>query len=146
MRTSLIPGLLKVFQSNTNESVPQKIFEVTDVVLLDPNTDTLARNERRICVMYLNSNSGFEYVQGVLDLLMTKIGAKFGEDYRLQESRDPMYFEKRGANIILRDKVIGSIGVLHPTVLENYNLKFPVTCFEIRQDELFDLFKVKSKQ
>ena len=95
--------------------------------------------------MYLNSNSGFELVQGVLDLLMTKIGAKFGTDYRLSECHDPMFFSKRGANIILNDKVIGSIGVLHPNVLDNFHLKYPVTCFEIRQEELFEHFKLKSK-
>lgn len=39
VRTSLIPGLLKVFQSNTNESIPQRIFEVSDVAMLDTNSD-----------------------------------------------------------------------------------------------------------
>jgi phenylalanyl-tRNA synthetase beta chain len=51
---------------------------VSDIVVLDEKEETLARNERRVCVMYLNTNSGFEIVQGVLDLLMTKIGAKHG--------------------------------------------------------------------
>lgn len=83
VRTSLIPGLLKVFQSNSNESIPQKIFEVSDVALIDEHTDVLARNERRIAALYMNNNSGFEVMQGLLDLLMTKIGAKFGADYRL---------------------------------------------------------------
>ena len=144
VRTSLIPGLLKVFQSNTNESLPQKIFEVSDIVLLDDSKDVLARNERRICVMYLNSNSGFEIVQGVLDLLMTKIGAVFGKDYRLQETTDPLYFPKRGANIFLDNKNIGSIGIVHPEVLENFHLKYPVTCFEVRLEDLFEHFKAKS--
>lgn len=91
--------------------------------------------------MYLNTNSGFEIVQGVLDLLMTKIGAKFGQDYTYQESQDPMYFPKRGANVLLRGKQIGSIGVLHPNVLENFHLKYPVTCFEVKLEDLFDEFK-----
>jgi phenylalanyl-tRNA synthetase beta chain len=34
--------------------VPQRIFEVTDVVVLDDSKDTLARNEKRVCVMFLN--------------------------------------------------------------------------------------------
>ncbi len=67
VRTTLIPGLLKVFQSNTNESVPQRIFEVSDIAVLDESTDVLCRNERRIAVLYMNTNSGFEIVQGVLD-------------------------------------------------------------------------------
>jgi phenylalanyl-tRNA synthetase beta chain len=94
--------------------------------------------------MYLNFNSAFEIVQGVLDLLMTKIGAKFGTDYYLQESGDPLYFPKRGANIVLNKKTIGSIGVVHPEVLEKYEIKYPVTCFEVRVEDLFELFKLKA--
>ena len=117
------------------------MFEITDVVLLDETKDTMARNEKRLCVMYLNNHSAFEIVQGVLDLLMTKIGAKFGTDYRIAESDDPLYFPKRGANILLAGKTIGTIGVVHPEVLENYHLKYPVTCMEIRVDDLFSTFQ-----
>jgi phenylalanyl-tRNA synthetase beta chain len=144
VRTTLIPGLLKVFQSNTDESVPQRIFEVSDIVVLDESRDTLARNEKRVAAMYLNQSSAFEVVQGVVDLLMTKIGAKFGADYYLQESADPIYFPKRGANIVLNKRVIGSIGVIHPEVLEKYEIKYPVTCFETRLEDLFEVFKAKT--
>ena len=144
VRTTLIPGLLKVFQSNTDESVPQRIFEVSDIVVLDETRDTLARNEKRVAAMYLNQSSAFEVVQGVVDLLMTKIGAKFGTDYYLQESTDPIYFPKRGANIVLNKRVIGSIGVVNPEVLEKYEIKYPVTCFETRLEDLFEVFKAKT--
>jgi len=55
-----------------------------------------------------------------------------------------MYFNKRGADILLGGKTIGTIGVLHPEVLENYHLKYPVTCFEARVDDLFEMFKLRS--
>ena len=89
----------------------------------------------------MNTNSGFEIIQGVLDLLMTKIGAKFGEDYRIVESKEAMYFPKRGANINFKGKIIGSIGVLHPQVLENFHIKYPVTCFEVSLEDLFQFFR-----
>jgi phenylalanyl-tRNA synthetase beta chain len=91
--------------------------------------------------MYLNTSSGFEIVQGVLDLLMLKIGAVFGKDYRLLESPETMYFPKRGANIQLRGVTIGSIGVLHPEVLNEFHIKYPVTCFEINLNDMFEHFK-----
>ena len=50
VRSSLLPGLLKTLQSNQNEKMPQKIFEISDCAVLDPTTDTGARNVRRICV------------------------------------------------------------------------------------------------
>ena len=76
--------------------------------------------------------------------MMTKIGAKFGKDYALKENADPLYFPKRGADILLSGKSIGSIGVLHPEVLEHFNLKYPVTCFEARMENLFNIFKQNS--
>jgi phenylalanyl-tRNA synthetase beta chain len=94
--------------------------------------------------MFLNNSSAFETVQGVLDLLMTKIGAKFGKDYALRESEDPIFFPKRGAEILLSGKPIGQLGVLHPEVLEKFNLKYPVTCFEARLEDLFNIFKQNS--
>ena len=141
VRTSLIPGLLKVFQSNTNESLPQRIFEVSDISVLDDTSEVLARNERRISGLYMNTNSGFEVIQGVVDLLMTKVGAIYGKDYRLVPSSDAMYFPLRGADIQFHGKIIGSLGVLHPQVLDNFNLKYPVTCFELQLQEIYAHFK-----
>lgn len=94
--------------------------------------------------MYLNTSSAFEIVQGVFDQLMTKIGAKFGKDYALRESEDPIFFPKRGAEIVLAGKPIGIIGVMHPDVLEKFNLKYPVTFFEARMDDIFNIFKANS--
>ena len=68
---------------------------------------------------------------------MTKIGAKFGVDYRLQETQDPLYFPKRGASILMHGREIGTMGVLHPHVLDSFHLKYPVTSFEIRLEDLF---------
>lgn len=113
--------------------------------MIDKDADTLSKNQRRICVMYLNTNSAFEIVQGVLDLLMTKIGAVFGKDYSLKESEDPMFFPKRSAQILLRGKPIGNIGILHPEVLSNFHIKYPVTCFEITQSEFFEHFRLSQE-
>ena len=50
-------------------------------------------------------------------------------------SVDPTYFPGHAASIHVRiggkDKVIGSFGILHPTVLEKYELKYPVSSLEL---------------
>jgi phenylalanyl-tRNA synthetase beta chain len=123
--------------------LPIKIFEISDVVFLDASTPNGARNERKISAMYVSNNSGFEIIQGLLDLIMTKIGATHPADYTLKADDDnKMYFPKRGASVQFKGKSIGSIGVLHPEVLEHFKIKFPVTCFEISLSELFDHFKL----
>ena len=120
VRTSLIPGLIKVLQSNQNERIPQKIFEISDCAVIDPTHDTGARNHRKICLMQLNTTASFEVIHSALGLLMTKIGASLS-DYHLEATDDDKkFFQKRGANVMLQGKRIGSIGVLHPEVIENF--------------------------
>ena len=124
MRTSLIPGLMKTLNSNQNERIPQKIFEISDCAKIDAETDTGAKNVRKICIMQLNTSASFEIIHGALCLLMTKIGAVHGKHFSLREHTDPeqdrKYFPKRGADVLLEGKAVGTIGVLHPEVIENF--------------------------
>lgn len=142
VRTSLIPGLLKCLQSNKGQAIPQKIFELSDCVILDSSTETGARNVRKIAAMVLDHSSNFEVIHGLLDLLMTKVSSKMGADYKLVEDcEDPRFLTGRGVSIMLNDKRIGSMGVLHPEVLGNFELKYPVSAIEINFDPMFDHFK-----
>lgn len=48
---------------------------------------------------------------------------------------DPTYFTGHAASVHVRisgkDHVIGSFGILHPTVLGKFDLKYPVSTLEI---------------
>jgi hypothetical protein len=44
----------------------------------------MSKNERKICALYMDSKSGFEIIQGLLDLIMIKVGGKFKTDYALK--------------------------------------------------------------
>lgn len=60
-RTSLVPGLLKTAGSNKKLPLPWRYFEVSDIVLQDPDADVGARNERRVsAVCCVAGSSGFE--------------------------------------------------------------------------------------
>lgn len=80
-------------------------------------------------------------IHGLLNLVMMKSGALQSRDYVLKECEDPMFFPKRGAEIILKGKKIGQIGVLHPKVLKSFDLIYPVCAFEINMETLFKFFK-----
>lgn len=145
VRTSLIPGLMKTLNSNQNERIPQKIFEISDTAVITPESDTGAKNVRKICFMQLNTTASFEVIHGALGLLMTKIGADFGKHWCLKEHSNPeqdrKFFPKRGADVLLEGKTIGTIGVLHPEVIENYQLKNPVSLVELDFKSVWEFFK-----
>ena len=123
--------------------MPQKLFEVSDTVVKDASSDTGAKNVRKIAAMGIDTSSNFEVIHGLIDLIMTKVGADFSKrDYKLTEDNDdPRFFPTRGFSLMLKGKKIGSVGVLHPEVLGNFELKYPVSALEIDFDQLFAHFR-----
>lgn len=135
-RTTLLPGLLKTIAANRNMPLPIKVFEVSDVIFRDENTEVGARNERHFCAVYYNKNSGFEVVHGLLDRVMQLLSVKFcadrsGPGYWLEPEEDPTFFPKRCASVILSGKKIGRLGVLHPDVITKFELTMPCSSVEI---------------
>lgn len=144
-RNNLIPSMLKVIEKNQMSSLPIKSFEITDVVILDNNSETGAINRRRLCLAYVDHTSGFEKVQGIIDhLFENRIGLVFGKDYHLQPSDNKAFFPDRQAYISLRGKNIGIIGIIHPDVNKNFGkIPYPITMAEIDIEFVFDLIKNK---
>ncbi|KAJ5803298.1 Phenylalanine--tRNA ligase beta subunit [Penicillium pulvis] len=148
VRTSLLPGLLKTIRENKGHSVPMKVFEVSDVAFKDLTLERKSRNERHFAAAWYGKTSGFEIVHGLLDRVMAMMRSAFiiGEEgldnaasgaaqYWIKELDDPTYFAGHAATIHARigdkEHVIGTFGILHPTVLEKYELKYPVSTLEI---------------
>ena len=71
---------------------------------------------------------------------MTKVGAKFMKDYKLQEDvEDPRWFNG-GIAIMLHGKRVGTMGVLHPEVMRAFQLDYPTSALELEFDLLFAHF------
>ena len=52
------------------------------------------------------------------------------KNYHIKESSNPTYFPGRCADIMHGDDVVGSFGIVHPQVLENFEIGFPCSSFE----------------
>ena len=146
IRSSLIPGILKSIEGNKANQLPFKIFEIADVVLVDKSNEVGACNRRKLCFAYANTSSALEIVQGMVDLLMKKIGLIFNYDkdinkkYTIKKSNNPIFFEDRQAEIFIQDNInIGIYGIIHPKVLKNFGIKNPVTLCEIDLQLIMDL-------
>lgn len=50
--------------------LPQKLFEVSDIVLKDNTMEVGARNNRYLCAVYCNKSDGFEVIHGLLDRVL----------------------------------------------------------------------------
>lgn len=146
VRTSLLPGLLKTIRENKKHSVPIKVFEVSDVAFKDESLERKSRNERHFAAAWYGKTSGFEVVHGLLDrvLLMLKtafvtheegLEGKKVDGYWIEEIDEPTFFAGHAAAIYLRvngkAERIGEFGILHPTVLDKFELRYPVSTLEI---------------
>ena len=156
-RMSLLAGALKTLGENKKAPLPLKLFEIGDVVVQDAAADVGARNERRLVAVYTNSKgAGFEVVHGILDRVMTMMGvmhesaagaSKPGAAYYYfrppaKGTHDGAFFPGREAQVVYhkgdragdkeeKDIVLGVFGVMHPDVLERYDVVSPTSALEI---------------
>uniref|UniRef100_U5EXX1 Phenylalanine--tRNA ligase beta subunit n=1 Tax=Corethrella appendiculata TaxID=1370023 RepID=U5EXX1_9DIPT len=132
VRTTLISGLLKTLSANRKMPLPLKLFEVSDVVLAEEETEVGAKNERRVCAVNCNKTGGFEVVHGLLDRVMQLLEVPWNKEsgYYLEALDDSAYFPGRCASILWKGKSIGKIGLLHPSVLQAYELTNPCSAVE----------------
>uniref|UniRef100_A0A3P8PUG3 Phenylalanine--tRNA ligase beta subunit n=1 Tax=Astatotilapia calliptera TaxID=8154 RepID=A0A3P8PUG3_ASTCA len=132
-RTTLLPGLLKTIAANRKMPLPLKLFEISDVVLKDETKDVGARNSRRFCAVYYNKSPGFEVIHGLLDRTMQLLEVKpaRGEGYHIQTADDSTFFPGRCADIFVRGKNVGRLGVLHPDVINRFELTMPCSALEM---------------
>jgi phenylalanyl-tRNA synthetase beta chain len=130
-RTTLLPGILRTIASNTKQQLPIKIFELSDIVVKDETMDVKARNQRNFSAGYCGHSSGMENIHGLLDILMKKLDLKWKTDYSLVPSEDPTFFPKRQAEIYVKNQKAGIFGMIHPEVLQNFGIGFPVSAIEL---------------
>lgn len=157
VRTSMLPGVLKTIQNNKSMSVKDglKLFEISDVVLLDNASDVGAKNVRRICASYTGHTDGFEVIHGLVDRIMQLLGipsalsaptpaalAALPQYYTIAAASDATYFPGRCADISLvtqgaaKPLKLGTFGVLHPDVLRNFELLHPTSVVEMDLEPL----------
>ena len=160
VRTSLLPGLLKTIRENKGHSVPLKIFEVSDVGFKDETLERKARNERHFAAAWYGKNSGFEIVHGLLDRVLLMLRTAFltheeglsgkspdyhvkenpgkPDGYWIEELNDDTFFPGHAAAVFLRlggkERRIGEFGILHPSVLEKFDLRYVESPFSLSQE------------
>jgi len=159
VRTTLIPGALKTLSHNKNISHKDgvKLFEISDIVLPAQN-EVGAMNARRLVGLHAAHSSAFQVIHGLVDRIMIcaqiqpedgyaanslttveiaagKRVAREGIIYKIREGSDPLFFPSMSAEIVLikegKESVIGTLGVVHPDVLMNFDITYPATLVEM---------------
>jgi phenylalanyl-tRNA synthetase beta chain len=142
-----------------------KLFEISDIVLPADN-EVGALNARRLVALYASYSAGFEVIHGLADRIMTCVqikpekayamnsltGDQYGDlnrvgragvTYSVRPSSDPTCFPGMGAEVVLHweeagkeDQVVGTFGVVHPEVLQNFEVTYPCSILEMDVEAL----------
>lgn len=136
VRSSLMSGILKTVGHNKDHPKPIKIFEVGDIALLDDTKDVGARNCRQLAALYCGASSGFEIIHSLIDRVMEIVGTPFVAEgdcsgYYIKRADNPEFLSGRQANIIYKGKHIGTFGIVHPEVLNNFDIPDPCSYVEL---------------
>ena len=133
-RIALLPNLLENIRFNRSEEKPIRIFEVGDVVLLSKEEETGAKREVHLSAVSYHEDANFTEIRSTLDFVMMAFG-KFNE-YEIKIEENPSYINGRYGEIYLKNVKIGEIGEIHPEVLLNFKLEFPVAALELNLQKI----------
>ncbi len=124
LRNSILPSLLLTLGRSTHEKMPQRLFEIGSVFSVE---DDKAAERVNLSFVSEHSRSNFADAKGVLDSMFGFLGIK----YSLREEKNPSFIEGRCAGIYSEGKHIGTIGEVHPEVLNNFKIAEPVAACEV---------------
>jgi phenylalanyl-tRNA synthetase beta chain len=126
-RNRLLPSLLQNLVSNKHRRFPQKIFEVSDAVIPDNMAETNARNNRNLAAVVSHSTTGLSEILSILNVLKENLSLS----WKLFPLKHRTFIQGRCASILLGRKTIGIVGEVDPSVLERFDIKTPVSAFEL---------------
>ena len=150
-RSSLLQGVLKAMGANKDAPVPVKLFEVGDVVLIDPDADVGARNARRLL-----ARSSAERRAGSRSCTGCSIaswwssarrrvgttggggGAGYDAGYEVRPCAEATFFPGEAGED--RQGGAGSgRSVVHPDVLARFDVVNPCSVLELDLEPLMDV-------
>ncbi|MCA9242702.1 MAG: phenylalanine--tRNA ligase subunit beta [Phycisphaerales bacterium] len=126
-RVGLLPGILETMAINRQYDLPQKLFEVGDCCFVDADAETGARERRHCAAAMIGTHIGYADIRAVMDAFAHELGLSV----EMRPIEHASYIRGRVAAVFNSGRRIGTMGELHPAVLENYSLKHAVAAMEV---------------
>ena len=141
MRSSLFPGLINAFIHNLNNGLEsQKLFEIGSV--FNKKTNKLTEKNRVSGLVYGNSSANhwldkpkkvtFYDVKGVVE----KVLSSFDLEINFESKSFEFFHPGISSGVFDGSKIIGYLGAVSPTILEDLGLKQDVFLFSLDIDAL----------
>ena len=129
IRVSLLPSLMEILSKNRHNELPQMIYEVGEIVEI---TDGIPLNKTMVSGVKIDAKTGFTECKSIVEALLRNMGIKAD----IEEKKSGAFIDGRCASLLKDEKPIGYFGEVHPSVISNFELEYPVIAFEIYAGEL----------
>jgi len=133
LRDTLVAGLLDVLRKNIHQEYPQKLFEIGYCFQRDDSYETGVREELLLCVAIAKEKASFSGIRSVLDTFLLKL-KNIRPKYIVHTNS--YLVEGRCAGCMINERFIGYVGEIKPEVLVNFEMRMPVSIFEIRIEDI----------
>ena len=130
IRTSLINSLMEFLEDNKHEDLPQKIFEIGDVLYLDESTENKTVASKKLAGVICHSSANFTEIKSVV----TSVLANLGYSMEISDSENKTFIPGRVADVsgaAEKGSIKVFFGEVSPEVITNFTLEYPVIAFEI---------------
>jgi phenylalanyl-tRNA synthetase beta chain len=134
VRTHLLGGLFEALRENRRRPMPQRLFEIDNIVRLDDAAETGAVEDRTVAFAETGRESGYATARSVCDSLLRELGWQAAYS---PLNEPPTFVEGRAAMVTVDEKPIGILGEVHPEVLANFGLTHPVALAELTLERVF---------
>ena len=121
VRDRLRLNILEFFRINKRRSLPQKVFEIGDVIVNGVQKTSL-------CFAMISSRSGFSDIKQPLEALLQRFGQTIET---ILPANTEEFIKGRSGTIVINGKKAGVIGEIDPASLLKFDLANPVSVFEI---------------
>ncbi|AJA47751.1 phenylalanine--tRNA ligase beta subunit [Clostridium pasteurianum DSM 525 = ATCC 6013] len=143
MRTTTVPSMMEALARNysrNNEIV--RLFEIGRVYIPAEEADKIPE-EKNIITVGLYGNADYLDLKGVVENIIETLGIK-NVNYE-REIENPSFHPGKTAKVTVKNKVIGTLGEIHPDVSENYGVDTACYIAEIDFDFIVENAVIERK-
>ncbi len=122
VRSHLMSGLMNALQESRRRPVPIRLFELDNVMRINDQGKNGIEELRNLCFVEMDDQAGYASARSVLDALIREMGLGQAQYEAIEH---PSFIPGRVAKVKVGG-VEGVIGEVHPEILVNFHLEYPV--------------------
>lgn len=141
LRNWLLPSLMEFLSSNLSVEFPQKVFEVGKVTVLNEKKETRTEDQEHLAAVISHASANFSEIKSALEAFLRNIG----QNCQLKASKHQSFITGRAGTVAVNGNNVGTMGEVHPKVLNAWKIENPTVAFELNLNSL-ETLKASSDQ